>query len=172
MKYPWIIACLIAAAGCGRGIAPQQSEPVTVTNYVQNTDTVEIAPDFFVEKDCGEAVAKCEADVNSLLSENAGLKEQLAKSGKKVKIKNSYNVDNSQVITLRKSNQMLAQDNARLKADSAVMADKIKTGNKSGNTKEANNWWVWFLLGAASWQLARIGLKRVPIFGKIFAVMG
>lgn len=181
MKYPLAIACLIAAVGCGRGVVPQTStpDPVTVTKYVYKSDTVEIAPsnDFFLGDDCTgvqDALAKCEADVNGLLAENAGLKEQLSKSGKKVKIKNSYNTDNSQVINLRKSNQMLAQDNARLKADSAVMAGKLQAGNmkKSGNTKEGKDrFWLGVLVATAAFQGLRLAKKYAvllpPPFGLI-----
>lgn len=184
MKYPLAIACLFAAVGCGRGVVPQQSEPVTVTKYIRITDTVEIAPsnDFYLGDDCTavtDQLAKCEADVNGLLAENTGLKDQLAKSGKKVKIKNSYNVDNSQVITLRKSNQMLAQDNARLKADSAVIADKLKTkdvGNvkKSGNTKEGKDrFWLGVLVAVGVFQGLRLAKKYAvllpPPFGLILS---
>lgn len=176
MRYPWIIACLIFAAGCGRGVAPQKSEPVTVTKFERTTDTVEFAPDIIVADDCKDAVNKCEGEVNALLTENEGLKEQLAKSGKKVKIKNSYNTDNSQVITLRKSNQMLAQDNARLKADSAVMADKLKAGNvkRSGNTKEGKDrFWLGVLVAVGVFQGLRIAKKYAalapPPFGLILS---
>lgn len=173
---------------CGRSTVPQQSN--TVHSDINHREVPNHVPDPIIISgdDCSRFQAvldnnvgrliKCESEVDLLVQENENLKDALNKSGKKVKIKNSFNVDNSQIIRLRNSNQILAQDNARLQADSAVMAGKIKDVIKhSGNTKSKDRFWLGVLVASAVFQgirlLKRYALKlpKGQILSKILSVI-
>ncbi len=186
--YPQISLILLLLTGCGRGAVPQTTPQVI---HTRDTITITEQPsnDFAIGDDCSALAAeiaatkaalyKCEDDVTGLLEDNTGLKEQLASSGKKVKIKNSYNTDNSQLIRLKNSNQMLAQDNARLKADSAVMADKLKAKPKEvikkvGNTThKGDRFWLGVLVATGVFQGLRLAKRYAvalpPPFGLILS---
>jgi hypothetical protein len=191
LVVPLISLLLFAVMGCGRNAAPQKTpEPVVVEKH--HRDTIYLTDkDLATGDDCSQAITalhktnslldKCEKDVNGLLDDNAELKQKLEDSGKKVKIRNSYNTKDSynqtEINNLKKANQVLAQENSTLNAENAKLAGKLKEKPKEvikkvGNTKEGKDrFWLGVLMASAVFTAIKHGKKFAlmipPPFGNI-----
>lgn len=189
---PWLLALVVlgitlSILGCNRSYA----ESTAGSPFVVDTASKQNVADSPLENQSmwdmswdgsGQSVSpvfveKCPYSEAMVQEMQKALSECCRKCGK-TKYKNSFNIDNSQYIKLKDSYQMLAQDNARLKADSAVMAGQIKskdkeitdlkqkdigntevTNKKSGNEDSFNRkkgqWWHVVLIMAGAYAMGR-----------------